>query len=95
MAKSYSAGLALNLWMNGPLILSMLDAAVLHRLKGVGDLHHLARGGFRIGKGAISDAFLAATLALRLRSSTAFGAVVRKLDPFTPHASTSQRPTEV
>jgi hypothetical protein len=34
-----------------------MDAAVLHRLDGISDLHQLARGGFRIGEGAGLDEF--------------------------------------
>ena len=32
-----------------------MDAAILHRLDGVGDLHQPSRGGFRIGEGAGLD----------------------------------------
>jgi hypothetical protein len=32
-----------------------MDAAILHRLDGVGDFHQLARGGFWIGEGAGLD----------------------------------------
>ena len=35
-----------------------MDAAVLHGLNGIGDLHRLSRGGFRIGKGARLNIFV-------------------------------------
>jgi hypothetical protein len=34
-----------------------MDAAVLHRLDGIGDLHQLPSGSFRVGKGALVDEF--------------------------------------
>jgi hypothetical protein len=40
-----------------PVDLLNVDAAVLHRLDGVGDLHQLARGDLQIGEGAIGDEF--------------------------------------